>query len=68
MAVVDYLLDEVKKFLSVSEKHHIQRHQKYLSEQLGILRNNMLKALQKFCADTKIKHSENLFRMLKKDL
>ena len=65
ITVVDYILDEVKKFISISEKHHIQKHQRFLSEQLEILRNNILKALQKFCIDTKIKNPENLFRMLK---
>ncbi len=67
--VINYLLEEVKKFLSISEKYHIQRHQKFLSEQLEILRNNILRALHKFCSDTKIKHPDNLFNMLKnKDL
>jgi len=65
MAVIDYLLEELKKFLSISEKYDIQKHQKFLSEQLEILRNNILNALQKFCSDTKTKYPENLFRMLK---
>ena len=63
--VLNYLLEEVKKFLSISEKCNIQRNQKYLSEQLEILRNNILKALHKFCSDTKIKYPKNLFNMLK---
>jgi hypothetical protein len=29
IAVIDYILDEVKKFLSISEKYHIQKHQKF---------------------------------------
>lgn len=64
--IINYLLDEVKKFLSISEKYDIHRNQKYLSEQLGILRNNILNALQKFCYNTKIEYPKELFRMIKK--
>jgi len=63
--VVNFLLDEVKIFLSISEKHDIHSEHKYLSRQLEILRNNILKALQKFCLDTKIKYPKELFRMIK---
>lgn len=65
LEVVNYLLDELKKFLSISEKCDIHRDQKYLSEQLEILRNNILASLYKFCNDTKIKYPKDLFRMLK---
>ena len=66
MSVVDYLLKELKAFLSISEKRDIHTDQKYLSEQLEILRNNILAALNKFCSDTKIDYPKDLFRMMKK--
>ena len=65
LKVVDYLLNETKRFLSLSEKCDIYRDQKYLSEQLEILRNNILSTLNKFCRDTKIEYPKDLFRMLK---
>jgi hypothetical protein len=64
LKVVDYLLNETKRFLSISEKCDIYRDQKYLSEQLEILRNNILSILSKYCLDTKIEYPKDLFRML----
>jgi hypothetical protein len=63
--IVDYLLVETKKFLSISEKCDIHRDQKHLSMQLEILRNNILNTLWKFCNDTKIDYPKNLFAMMK---
>lgn len=64
--IVDYLLEEIKKFLSISEKCDVNKDQKYLSEQLEILRNNILSTLQKYCSDTRIEYPPELFRMAKK--
>jgi len=68
MAIVDYLLQGIREFLSLSEKRDIYGDQKYLSEQLEILRNNILAALYKFCSDTKIDYPKDLFRMMKNKL
>jgi len=65
MEILDYLLQEIKKFLSLSENRDTYRDKKYLSDQLEILRNNILAALYKFCNDTKIDYPKDLFRMMK---
>ncbi|MDD4989678.1 MAG: hypothetical protein PHV42_04615 [Candidatus Pacebacteria bacterium] len=63
--IVDYLLEEIRKFLSISEKCDVHRDQKHLSIQLETLRNNVLNALYKFCNDTKIDYPKDLFAMMK---
>lgn len=64
LKIISYLLDEVKKFLSISEKLDIHKDQKFLSQQLEILRCNTLNALQKYCFDTRIEYPKELSRML----
>ncbi|MDD2466882.1 MAG: hypothetical protein PHI97_23045 [Desulfobulbus sp.] len=65
-SIINYVLDQVKKFLSVSERHDIIKDQKYLSQQLEILRNNILNIFYRFCNDAKIEYPKQLFAMIKK--
>ncbi len=67
LPAVSYILDEIKLFLSLTEKCDIYRDQKYLSGQLGILRTNILKTLKKFCEDNKMEYPSNLFNMLERE-
>ncbi|MCK9294341.1 MAG: hypothetical protein M0P70_04605 [Desulfobulbaceae bacterium] len=66
ISILNYVLDEVKKFLSVTEKYDIHKDQKYLAQQLEILRNNILNTFYRFCSDTKVEYPERLFAMIKK--
>jgi hypothetical protein len=65
LKIVDCILEQTRDFLSISEKHKIDRDHKYLSEQLDILRGNTLDVLHKLCSDSNIEESKDLFRMRK---
>jgi|GEM_PF-3836973 hypothetical protein len=63
--VVDYILEEIKSFLSISEKCNPDHDYRFLSEQLDVLRTNILNTFKKLCNDTKLPCPKDFFRMLK---
>ncbi|MFA5750466.1 MAG: hypothetical protein WC895_04595 [Candidatus Shapirobacteria bacterium] len=67
LKTVNLILAESRAFLSVSEQYNLPENYTYLSKQLDILRQNILRLLFKICLDTKTEPLEGLFGMMNKE-